>query len=88
LAREQFLQRLLRGDRLGPAQQMMAGNQRRLPSLPAATDESMAGPKGAAIEAELRALLLAKAPVNPPAANAPARARLAALFLDPVYQLK
>jgi uncharacterized protein (DUF1800 family) len=88
LAREQFLQRLLRGDRLGPAQQMMAGNQRRLPSLPAATDESMAGPKGAVIEAELRALLLAKAPVNPPAANAPARARLAALFLDPVYQLK
>lgn len=88
LAREQFLQRLLRGDRLGPAQQMMAGNQRRLPSLPAATDESMAGPKGAAIEADLRALLLAKAPVNPPAANAPARARLAALFLDPVYQLK
>jgi len=88
LAREQFLQRLLRGDRLGPAQQMMAGNQRRLPSLPAATDETMAGPKGAAIEDELRALLLAKAPVNPPAADAPARARLAALFLDPVYQLK
>ncbi len=88
LAREQFLQRLLRGDRLGPNQQAMAGNQRRLPSLPAATDDSMAGPKGAAIEAELRALLLAKAPVNPPSADAPARARLAALFLDPVYQLK
>jgi uncharacterized protein (DUF1800 family) len=93
LAREQFLQRLLRGDRLGPNQAQggqpgMAANQRRLLSLPAATDESMAGPKGAAIEAELRALLLAKAPVNPPAAGAPARARLAALFLDPVYQLK
>jgi uncharacterized protein (DUF1800 family) len=88
LAREQFLQRLLRGDRLGSAQPGMAANQRRLSSLPAATDESMAGPKGAAIEAELRALLLAKAPVNPPAADATARVRLAALFLDPVYQLK
>jgi len=88
LAREQFLQRLLRGDRLGPAQPGMANTARRPPMLPAATDESMAGAKGVALEAELAALLLAKSAVNPPAADAPARARLAALFLDPVYQLK
>ncbi len=88
LAREQFLQRLLRGDRLGPAQPGMANMSRRPPTMAAATDDSKAGAKGAALEAELAALLLAKPAVNPPAADAPERARIAALFLDPVYQLK
>ncbi|MFN4283210.1 MAG: DUF1800 family protein [Alphaproteobacteria bacterium] len=95
LAREQFLQRLLRGDRLGPNQNQasqagmgMAGNQRRPPTLPAATDEGKGGAKGAALEAEMATLLLAKPPVNPAAADAPERARIAAIFLDPVYQLK
>ncbi|HEY4135306.1 MAG TPA: DUF1800 domain-containing protein [Alphaproteobacteria bacterium] len=89
LAREQFLQRLLRGDRLGavPANMVRPGKPAP-PSLPMATDESMAGPKGVAAEAELRTLLLAKPPANPPSADASARVRLAALFLDPVYQLK
>lgn len=89
LAREQFLQRLLRGDRLGPVQPGMTANGgRRPPTLPAATDNSKAGPKGAALEAELASLLLAKPAVNPPAADAPERQRIAAIFLDPAYQLK
>jgi hypothetical protein len=88
LAREQFLQRLLRGDRLGASPAGMENAQRQPPTLPMATDVSMVDSKGVALEAELRTLLLAKLPANPPPADATERVRLAAVFLDPVYQLK
>lgn len=73
LVREQFLQRLLRGDALG------GGEQRMTPSV---------APLPAFGGNDLQTLLLAKPPVNPPPTDGDSRAQIAALMLDPVYQLK